>query len=99
MSSAAIDSALAGIAAHQAWFDAAAGAVSRAGLPSADGVDGVDGGAGTVVAPGPVSLPPGSGDLVDAIVGTMVAGHGLAANVAVLRTAFDMERSLVDVLA
>jgi hypothetical protein len=101
MSSPAIDSALAGIAAHQGWFDEAAGVVSRAGLPD-DGATDADALTGVVApdaVPVPIALAAGSGELVDAIVGTMVAGHGVAANSASLRTALDMERSLIDVLA
>lgn len=93
MSSAAVDSALAGIATHRSWFDASAGAVSRVGLSAGDPA------VGDLGPVAPVALAPGSGELVDAIVGSMVAGHGVAANTAVLRTALDMERSLVDVLA
>jgi len=94
MSVSAIGSALSGITANQAAFDGAAARIARVESAPDDGAS-----AGASAPGGRVALPAGSGELVDVVVGAMVAADGVAANTAVLRTALDMDRAVLDVLA
>ncbi len=94
MSISAVGSALSGISANQAVFDSAAARVARVETAPDDGSAGLD-----PTTAGRVALPPGSGELIDVVVGAMVAADGVAANTAMLRTALDMDRAVLDVLA
>lgn len=85
MSISAVSSAAGGLNAAMAWFDAAAAAAARTGLPRSED------------AAAPAATP--SEDLVGAVTGTTLAAGAVDVQTAVLRTALETERSLVDVLA
>ena len=79
----AVSNSLLGIAAAQGQMDAAAQAAARSGLI---------GDAGN--SPNEIT-----GDVVDAVTGSVNASLGQAVNLAMLRRAMDMQKSIIDVIA
>ncbi|MBO9533616.1 MAG: hypothetical protein J7513_11655 [Solirubrobacteraceae bacterium] len=79
----ATNSALIGVYAAQGQMDAAAQAAARSGL----------------IGDGGNSVNAATGDIVDAVVGGANASTAQAVNLAMLRRAMDMQKSIIDVIA